>query len=105
MLEKIKLKPEGIRKINKKMVVGLLCGLFFIAMVLFGIGLGPKKVTAQAMQATTNPEVAIASQDKVNLESFDKLPKTYGEQLRGSRVGDQTQNNQPSSYMDPICPA
>jgi len=104
MLEKIKLKPEGIRKINKKMVVGLLCGLFFIAMVLFGIGLGPKKVTAQAMQATTNPEVAIASQDKVNLESFDKLPKTYGEQLRGSRVGDQTQNNQPSSYMDPNMP-
>jgi type IV secretion system protein VirB10 len=105
MLENIRLKPEGISKINKKMVVGLLCGVFFIAFVLFGVGIGPKKSGAtQTVQATTNPEITTETRDKVNLESFDKLPKTYGEQMRGSKAGDVAQNGQPSSYMDPNMP-
>jgi type IV secretory pathway VirB10-like protein len=105
MLENIRLKPEGISKIKKNMVVGLLCGVFFIAFVAFGIGLGPKKSgAAQNVQTTTNPEIAAEVRDKVNLESFDKLPKNYQEQMRGIKTGDPAQNGQPSTYMDPTMP-
>lgn len=97
MLENIRLKPEGIRKINKKMVVSLLCGFMFISVVLFGLGIGPKKdVKAQEVKAAVNQEVVAGTQDKVNLESFESLPRNYSEQMSG-----KVQRNQPPTYMDP----
>ncbi len=97
MLENIRLKPEGIRKINKKMVVSLLCVFMFISVVLFGIGMEPKKSDAmQAVKASGNPEVAAGMQEKVNLESFESLPRNYAEQMNG-----KLDRNQPPTYMDP----
>jgi type IV secretion system protein TrbI len=102
MLENIKLKPEGIRKINKKMVVSLLCAFLFFSVVLFGIGIEPKKNGSAQSTPTPNAQEPVAmTQEKVHLESFEALPRTYAEQMSGSRLNNNAQNGQPSTYMDP----
>jgi len=96
MLENIRLKPEGIKKINKKMVVSLLCVFMFISVVLFGLGMEPKKGnTTEAVKAAVNQEVVAGTQEKVNLESFESLPKNYTEQMSG-----KIERIQPPAYMD-----
>lgn len=97
MLEHIRLKPEGIRKIDKKMVVSLLCGFMFISVILFGLGIEPRNDSAaQEVKASVNQEVVAGTREKVNLESFESLPRNYAEQMSG-----QFEPNQSPAYMDP----
>jgi type IV secretion system protein VirB10 len=103
MLDKINLKPEGIKKINKKMVVSLIAAFMLVSVMLFGIGSGGKKSQETQAMYTTNPQPVIVEREKVNLESFEALPKSYTEQLRGS-ASNTPNTNQPAVFVDPNAP-
>lgn len=101
MLDKISLKPENIKKINKNMVVGLIAAFLGASILLFNLGgITKKSHEAQAEINTNNPQPVAVTQEKVNIDSFDALPKSYTEQLRGN-VTNATSTNHPDVFVEP----
>ena len=82
MFDYIRLKPEGIKKINKKLVVGCACALLLVTVLLFGL---ESERTRKPATAQTKKESPAVVPERVNVESFNTLPQNS----RLSRVSRQ----------------
>jgi type IV secretion system protein VirB10 len=74
MFDGISVKPEGIKKINKNLVVVTAGALLLATVVLFGIESERAKKPALA-QTKKEPPAAVS--ERVNVESFNALPQNY----------------------------
>src|SRR5208283_4629100 len=108
MFDGIRLKPEGIKKINKKLVVGCAGALLVITVLLFGLESERARNPAAAQTKKDSPA---AMPERVNVESFNALPQNYAfiqglvskKDAQGTQQGPQTPEspsrpaNQPST--------
>ncbi len=74
MFDSIRLKPEGIKKINKKLVVGCACALLLFTVLLFGL---ESERARKPSSAQTKKESPVVVSERVNVESFNALPQNY----------------------------
>ena len=75
MFDSIRSKPEGIKKINKKLVVVTACVLLLATVLLFG--LESERTRKPAMAQTKKEAPAVLPAERVNVESFNGLPQNY----------------------------
>ncbi len=74
MFDKIRLPPQGIKKVNKKLVIATAAGILLITVLLFGLE-SEKARTTPAQQV--KKEAPVMPAEQVSVESFNRLPQNY----------------------------
>ena len=110
MFDSIRLKPEGIKKINKKLVVVIACVLLLVTVLLFGL---ESERTRKPAMAQTKKEAPAVVSERVNVESFNaaspELRVYPGPRVKKGRPGfaartSRQPNPRPRSANQPPAP-